>query len=128
MQEFNAGEGWQFQLQTFLYGYCRIQNEQRHSNKYHFYHVFWKRINDVKHKERGQLPNFQPMRQLPARVYRRSIFKIRPNILIGAQKLRLRPKDRSRSPLFIYSIFLRQFSWFYPKSTYDSLVVTDGGS
>ena len=30
-------------------------------------------------------------------VYRRSIFKIRPNILIGLQKIRLRPKDRSRS-------------------------------
>ena len=41
-------------------------------------------------------------------VYRRSIFKIRPNILIGLQKLWLRPKDRSR--LFIYLIFLRQFS------------------
>ena len=27
-------------------------------------------------------------------VYRRSIFKIRPNMLIGLQKLRLRPKDR----------------------------------
>ena len=38
-------------------------------------------------------------------VYRRSIFKIRPNILIGLQKLRLRPKDRSRSRLFIYLIF-----------------------
>ena len=36
-----------------------------------------------------------------AGVYRRSIFKIRPNILIGLQKLRLRPKDRSRSRLFI---------------------------
>ena len=35
-------------------------------------------------------------------VYRRSIFKIRPNILIGLQKLRLRPKDRSQSRLFIY--------------------------
>ena len=34
-------------------------------------------------------------------VYRRSIFKIRPKILIGLQKLRLRPKDRSRSRLFI---------------------------
>ena len=33
-------------------------------------------------------------------VYRRLIFKIRPNILIGLQKLRLRPKDQSR--LFIY--------------------------
>ena len=41
-------------------------------------------------------------------VYRKSILKIRPNILIGLQKLRLRPKDRSR--LFIYLIFLRQFS------------------
>ena len=41
-------------------------------------------------------------------VYRRSIFKIRPNKLIGLQKLRLRPKDGSR--LFIYLIFLRQFS------------------
>ena len=39
----------------------------------------------------------------PSGVYRRSIFKIRPNILIGLQKLRLRPKDRSR--LFIYLIF-----------------------
>ena len=50
-------------------------------------------------------------------VYRRSIFKIRPNILIGLQKLRLRPKDRSQSQsrLFIYLNFLRQFSWFYPK-------------
>ena len=38
-------------------------------------------------------------------VYRRSIFEIRPNILIGLQKLRLRPKDRSRSRLFIYLIF-----------------------
>ena len=47
----------------------------------------------------------------PAGVYRRSIFEIRPNILIGLQKLRLRPKDRSRSRLFIYLIFLlRQFS------------------
>ena len=36
-----------------------------------------------------------------AGVYRRSIFEIRPNILIGLQKLRLRPKDRSRSRLFI---------------------------
>jgi hypothetical protein len=36
-------------------------------------------------------------------VYRRSIFEIRPNILIGLQKLRLRPKDRSR--LSIYLIF-----------------------
>ena len=36
-------------------------------------------------------------------VYRRSIFKIRPNILIGLKKLRLRPKDRSR--LFIHLIF-----------------------
>ena len=43
-----------------------------------------------------------------AGIYRRSIFEIRPNILIGLQKLRLRPKDRSR--LFIYLIFLRQFS------------------
>ena len=34
-------------------------------------------------------------------IYRRSLFKIRPNILIGLQKLRLRPKDRSRSRLFI---------------------------
>ena len=40
-------------------------------------------------------------------VYRRSIFKIRPNILIGLQKLRLRPKDQSQ--LFIHLIFLRQF-------------------
>ena len=38
-------------------------------------------------------------------IYRRSIFKIRPNILIGLQKLRLRPKDRSRSRLSIYLIF-----------------------
>ena len=30
-------------------------------------------------------------------IYRRSIFKIRPNTLIGLQKLRLRPKDQSRS-------------------------------
>ena len=36
-----------------------------------------------------------------AGVYRRSIFNIRPNILIGLQKLQLRPKDRSRSRLFI---------------------------
>ena len=44
-----------------------------------------------------------------AGVYRRSIFKIRPNcILIGRQKLRLRPKDRSQ--LFFYLIFLRQLS------------------
>ena len=34
--------------------------------------------------------------------YRRSIFKIRPNILIGLQKLRLRPKDRSRSRYFFH--------------------------
>ena len=34
-----------------------------------------------------------------AGIYRRWLFKIRPNILIGLQKLRLRPKDRSR--LFI---------------------------
>ena len=40
-----------------------------------------------------------------AGVYRRSIFKIRPNILIGLQKLRVRPKDQSRSRLFIYLIF-----------------------
>ena len=42
-----------------------------------------------------------------AGVYRRSIFKIRPNILIGLQKLQLRPKDRSRSRLFIYLNILR---------------------
>ena len=36
-------------------------------------------------------------------IYRRSTFTIRPNILIGLQKLRLRPKDRSQ--LFIYLIF-----------------------
>ena len=58
-----------------------------------------------------------------AGVYRRSIFKIRPNILIGLQKLRLRPKDQSRSRLFIYLIFLRQFSYFYPISTNVSSVV-----
>ena len=58
-----------------------------------------------------------------AGVYRRSIFKIRPNILIGLQKLRLRPKDQSRSRLFIYLNFLRGFSWFYPISTNVSLVV-----
>ena len=56
-------------------------------------------------------------------VYRRSIFKIRPNILIGLQKLRLRPKDQSRSRLFIYLNFLRWFSWFYLISTNFSLVV-----
>ncbi len=39
------------------------------------------------------------------------IFKIRPNILIGLQKLRLRPKDQSRSWLFIYWNFLRRFSY-----------------
>ena len=33
------------------------------------------------------------------------IFKIRPNILIGIQKFRLRPKDRSRSQLLIYLNF-----------------------
>ena len=47
-----------------------------------------------------------------AGVYRRSIFKIRPNILIGLQNLWLRPKDRSR--LFIYWNFLRQFSFVLP--------------
>ena len=57
------------------------------------------------------------------RVYRRSIFKIRQNILIGLQKLRLRPKDRSLSQLFIYLNFLRGISWCYPKSTNVSLVV-----
>ena len=50
-------------------------------------------------------------------IYRRSTFKIRPNILIGLQKLRLRPKDRSRSRLFIYWNFLRRFSFVYPTST-----------
>ena len=50
-----------------------------------------------------------------AGIYRRLIFKIRPNILIGLQKLRLRPKDRSR--LFIYWNFLRRFSFVYPTST-----------
>ena len=40
-------------------------------------------------------------------IYRRSIFKIRPNILIGLKKLQLRPKDRSRSRLFIYLIFFK---------------------
>ena len=45
-------------------------------------------------------------------VYRRSIFKIRPHILIGLQKLWFRPKDRSR--LFIYWNFLRQFSFVLP--------------
>ena len=64
MQEFNAGRGCQFQLQIFLYGYYRIQNEQGHSNKYHFYQVFQKRINDVKHKERSRLTNFYPIIQL----------------------------------------------------------------
>ena len=68
---------------------------------------------------------YQDSKTLPtfSGVYRRSIFKIRPNILIGLQKLRLRPKDRSRSRLFIYLIFLRRFSWFYPISTNVSLVV-----
>ena len=56
-------------------------------------------------------------------VYRRSIFEIRPNILIGLQKIRLRPKDRSQSGLFIYLNFLRRFSWFYPITTNVSLVV-----
>ena len=40
-----------------------------------------------------------------AGVHRLLIFKIRPNILIGLQKLRLRPKDQSRSRLFIYLNF-----------------------
>ena len=43
-------------------------------------------------------------------IYRRSNFEIRPNILIGLLKLRLRPKDRSRSRLFIYLHFLGRFS------------------
>ena len=43
-------------------------------------------------------------------VYRMSIFKIRPNILIGLQKLQLRPKDLSRIRLFIYWNLLRLFS------------------
>ena len=49
-------------------------------------------------------------------VYRRSIFKIRPNILIGLQKLQLRPKDRSRLfiYLFIYLNLLRWFSFVLP--------------
>ena len=50
-----------------------------------------------------------------AGIYRRSIFEIRLNILIGLKKLRLRPKDRSR--LFIYWNFLRRFSFVYPTST-----------
>ena len=36
-----------------------------------------------------------------AGVHQLLIFKIRPNILIGLQKLQLRPKDWSRSRLFI---------------------------
>ena len=47
----------------------------------------------------------QTYREVMAGVYRRAIFKIRPNILIGQKKLRLRPKDRSRSRLSIYLIF-----------------------
>ena len=42
-----------------------------------------------------------------AGVYQRSIFKIRPNIIIGLQKLKIRPKDRSQSQSLIYLIFLR---------------------
>ena len=64
--------------------------------------------------------NISSLEKNYAGVYRRSIFKIRPNILIGLQKLRLRPKGRSR--LFIYFIFLRRFS-LYPISTIVSLVV-----
>ena len=47
-----------------------------------------------------------PLQKLPG-VYRRLIFKIRPNILIGLQKLRLRPKDWSQAEAD-YS-----FIWFF---------------
>ena len=53
----------------------------------------------------------------------RAVYKIRLNIFIGLQKLRLRPKDQSRSRLFIYLTFLRRFSYFYPIHTNVSSVV-----
>ena len=55
-----------------------------------------------KHKKNHELIIEENLQKVgpDAGVYQRSIFKIRPNILIGLQKLRLRPKDRSR--LFIY--------------------------
>ena len=47
-------------------------------------------------------------------VYQRSIFKIRPNILIGLQKLRLRPKDQTEANYLSIHIFLRLFSFVLP--------------
>ena len=55
-------------------------------------------------------------------VLSRSIFKIRPIILIGLQKLRLRPKDRNQSRLLKGNGFFFQKSvdelWFIKKSQY----------